>query len=169
MFDVSEKEVKRNNQRGQAIVEIAVILPLLLIALYIPADFGLAFLVGNLTQNAAREGARIGSTLQKNSDLTYDSTQVNTIRTEVFNRLPNLLNNRTVTVKFYTGTGCMEFVEVTAQGEYNYFLYQLMRMFGATVPDFVTLSRTTQIRYVYQQYTNTDYCTTPSTYGPYSS
>lgn len=159
MIQDSENEVKRNNQRGQSIVEIAVITPLLLIALYIPADFGIAFFVGNLTQNAAREGARIGSTLQKNSDLTYDSTQGNTIKSEVFNRLPNLLNNKAVTVKFYTGTGCMEFVEVTAQGDYNFFLYKLMRMFGATVPDFVTISRTTQLRYVYQQYTNTDYCT----------
>jgi len=169
MIAGSENEVKRNHQRGQSTVEIALITPLLLIALYIPADFGLAFFIGNLTQNAAREGARIGSTLQKNSDLTYDSTQVNTIKTEVFNRLPNLLNNKTVTVKFYTGTGCMEFVEVMAQGQYNFFLYKLMRMFGATVPDFVTLSRTTQLRYVYQQYTNTEYCTGIATYGPYSS
>ena len=169
MLKFSKQQVKRNNQRGQAIVEIAVVTPLLLIALYIPADFGIAFFIGNLTQTAAREGARIGSTLQKNSDLTYDSTQVSTIRTEVFNRLPNLLSNRAVTVKFYTGTSCMEFVEVTAEGRYHYFLYKLMRMFGATVPDFVTLSRTTQLRYVYQPYTNTDYCTTPTTYGPYSS
>jgi len=169
MLAISKQQVKRHNQRGQAIVEIAVVTPLLLIALYIPADFGVAFLVGNLTQNAAREGARIGSTLQKHSDLTYGSTQVNTIKTEVFNRLPNLLSNKSVTVTFYTGTGCMEFVEVTAEGQYQYFLYKLMRMIGATVPDFVTLSRTTQLRYVYQQYTNIDYCTTPSTFGPYSS
>jgi len=169
MVQVGKNEVSRSHQKGQAIIEIALITPLLLVALYIPADFGLAFFIGNLTQNAVREGARIGSTLQKNSDLTYSSTQVNTIKAEVFNRLPNLLNNKTVTVKFYTGTGCMEFVEVTADGHYNFFLYQLMRIFGATVPDFITISRTTQLRYVYQQYTNTDYCTGVATYGPYTS
>jgi Flp pilus assembly protein TadG len=169
MNDESEHKVKPNYQKGQAIVEIAVITPLLLIALYIPADFGIAFFVGNLTQNAAREGARIGSTLQKNSDLTFGSIQVDKIKTEVFNRLPDLLNNKTVTVKFYSGTGCMEFVEVTAQGQYSYFLYHLMGLFGATVPDSVTISRTTQIRYVYQQYTNTEYCSGVATYGPYTS
>jgi hypothetical protein len=63
----------------------------------------------------------------------------------------------------------MEFIEVTAQGDYNFFLYQVIRLFGGTVPNFVTISRTTQIRYNYQQYTNTDYCTASTTYGPYSS
>ena len=43
------------------IVEIALITPLILIALYIPVDFGISFFVANLTQTAAREGARVGS------------------------------------------------------------------------------------------------------------
>lgn len=146
--------------------------PLLLIALYIPVDFGVALFMGNLTQNAAREGARIGSGLQKSGkapDLIFSSTQANTVKTEVFNRLPSFLTNKTVTVTFYSGTACMEFIEVTAQGDYNFFLYQLMRLFGGTVPDSVTISRTTQIRHNYQQYTNTAHCTGSTTYGPYSS
>lgn len=168
----STNRAKRNHQRGQSVVEIALITPLLLIALYIPGDFGLAFFISNLTQVAAREGARIGTGLQKSGSapsLFFGSTQAETVKTAVFNRLPPLLSNRTVTVTFYTGTACMESVEVTAQGDYNYFLYQLLRFFGSTVPDSVTISRTTQMRYTYQQYTNTDYCTAPTTYGPYSS
>jgi Flp pilus assembly protein TadG len=159
-------------QRGQSIVEISLMTPLLLIALYIPADFGLAFYMANLTQSAAREGARIGSGLPKSGtapNLTFTSTQANTVKTEVFNRLPDYLTNKTVTVTFYTGTACMEFIEVTAQGEYDFFFYQLLRLFGSTAPDAVTISRTTQIRYNYQQYKNTDYCTGSTTYGPYSS
>jgi Flp pilus assembly protein TadG len=159
-------------QSGQSIIEISLITPLLLIALYIPADFGVAFFMGSFTQNAAREGARIGSGLSKSGkapDLVFSSTQANTVKEEVFDRLPDYLTNKSVTVTFYAGTACMEFIEVTAQGDYNFFLYQLMRLFGGTVPDFVTISRTTQIRYNYQQYTNTAYCTTPTTYGPYSS
>ena len=162
---------KRTRQKGQSIIEITLITPLLLIALYIPADFGIAFYMGNLIQNAAREGARIGSGLSKSGkapNLVFTSTQANTVKKEVFDRLPNL-TNKSVTIRFYDGTACMEFVEVTAQGDYNFFLYQLMRLFGGTVPDFVTISRTTQIRYNYQQYTNTAYCMTPTTYGPYSS
>ena len=171
---------KLSRQRGQSIIEISLITPLLLIALYIPADFGVAFYVGNLTQNAAREGARIGSGLQKSGSapsLVFGSSQANTVKTAVFSRLPGFLTNKSVTVKFYDGTGCMEFIEVTAQGDYNFSLYQLMKLFGATVPNSVTISRTTQIRYNYQQFadplrasnTHTDYCTTATTYGPYSS
>jgi hypothetical protein len=48
-------------------------------------------------------------------------------------------------------------------------LYRLMRLFGATAPNSLTISRTTQMRYKYQPYMNDDYCTVPSSYGPYSS
>jgi hypothetical protein len=58
----------------------------------------------------------------------------------------------------------MNFIEVTAQGDYNFFLYKLMGLFGSTFPDFVTISRTTQIRHDYQQYTNTSYCTDSTTW-----
>ena len=160
------------NEKGQSIVEISLITPLLLIALYIPADFGIAFYMGNLTQNAAREGARIGSGLQKSGNppnLVFTSTHANTVKKAVFDRLPGYLTNKSVMVKFYDGTACMTFIEVTAQGDYNFFLYKLMGLFGSTVPDFVTISRTTQIRHDYQPYTNTAYCTASNTYGPYSS
>ena len=163
---------KRVGQRGQSIIEITLITPLLLIALYIPADFGIAFYMGNLVQNAAREGARIGSGLQKSGNppnLVFGSANAITVKDAVFNRLPGVLNNKLVTVKFYEGTTCMNFIEVTGQGDYNFFLYKLMGLFGSTVPDSVTISRTTQIRHDYQQYTNSDYCTTSTTYGPYSS
>jgi Flp pilus assembly protein TadG len=163
---------KRAGQRGQSIIEITLITPLLLIALYIPADFGIGFYMGNLVQNAAREGARIGSGLQKSGkvpNLVFGTANANTVKDAVFTRLPGVLENKLVTVKFYEGTTCMNFIEVTAQGDYNFFLYKLMGLFGSTVPDSVTISRTTQIRHDYQQYTNSDYCTTATTYGPYSS
>ena len=170
MTSITTKGAAR--QRGQSIIEITLITPLLLIALYIPADFGIAFYMGNLVQNAAREGARIGSGLQKSGNppnLVFGSANADTVKDAVFNRLPGVLENKLVTVKFYEGTTCMNFIEVTAQGDYNFFLYKLMGLFGSTVPDFVTISRTTQIRHDYQQYTNIDYCTASTTYGPYSS
>jgi Flp pilus assembly protein TadG len=170
MNSFSENSTKRNNQRGQSIVEISLITPLLLIALYIPADFGVAFFIGNLTQTAAREGARIGSGLQKTGkfpDLVYDSKEADTVKTEVFSRMPSALTSKSVTVTFYTGTACMEFLEVTASGNYNYFLYQLIRLFGGTAPNSVTISRTTQMHYKYQPYTNSVYCTAATTYGPF--
>lgn len=169
MNQATENETKWNSQTGQSIIEIALITPLLLIALYIPADFGIAFLMGNFTQNAAREGARVGTGLQLSGtapDLIFDSTQADAVKTAVSSRMPVFLSNRKVTVKFYNGTACMKFIEVTAQGDYNFFLYQLIRLFGGTAPNFVTISRTTQMRYTYQRYADTAYCTTPATYGP---
>ena len=170
MNAISEKARRLKNQSGQSIVEISLITPLLLIALYIPADFGVALFIGNLTQTAAREGTRIGSGLQKTGnfpDLVYGSTEADTVKTEVFSRMPSALTAKSVTVTFYTGTACMEFLEVTASGNYNYFLYQLIRLFGGTAPNSVTISRTTQMHYKYQPYMNSAYCTAATTYGPF--
>jgi Flp pilus assembly protein TadG len=172
MNSLSENSKKRSNQRGQSIVEISLITPLLLIAMYVPVDFGISFFMGNLTQTAAREGARIGSGLQKSGevpDLIFSSAEANTVKTEVISRLPAYLTNKTVTVTFYTGTACMEFVEVTAQGQYKFSMYQLMKLFGGNAPDSITISRSTQMHYKYQPYMNNDYCTTATTYGPYSA
>ena len=165
-------ETKRKNQSGQSIIEMTLITPLLLIALYVPVDFGISLFVGNLTQTAAREGARIGSGLQLDGtvpNLIFSSAEAGFVKTEVFNRLPNYLTDRNVTVIFYSGTTCMQFIEVKAQGRYNFLLYRLMRLAGLTVPDSMTISRTTQMYYKYQPYTNNDYCTAATTYGPYSS
>jgi Flp pilus assembly protein TadG len=169
---VCENRTTRNNQRGQSIVEISLITPLLLIALYIPADFGVSFFMGNLIQTAAREGARVGSGLQKSGhipNLFFSSAEATTVKTEVISRLPAYLTNKTVTVTFYTGTACLEFVEVTAQAQYKFFMYQLMRLFGGNAPNSVTISRTTQMHIKYQPYGNNDYCTGATPYGPYSA
>ena len=165
-------KINLKDQTGQSLIEITLITPLLLIALYVPVDFGISFFIGNLTQVAVREGARVGSGLQKSGsvpNLLFSTAEASTVKTEVFSRLPNYLTNKAVTVTFYSGTGCLEFLQVTAQGSYNFSLYRLMRLFGATAPNSLTISRTTQMRYKYQPYMNDDYCTVPSSYGPYSS
>jgi Flp pilus assembly protein TadG len=56
-----KNDLCRRKQKGQSVVELALITSLLLVALYIPADFGIAFLTAHLVQNAVREGTRIGS------------------------------------------------------------------------------------------------------------
>jgi Flp pilus assembly protein TadG len=169
-MNAAKEITARKSQRGQSIVEVSLITPLLLIALYIPADFGIAFFMGNLTQTAAREGARVGSGLQKSGkvpDLIFSATEANTVRTEVSARMPSYLSEKTVTVKFYSGTACMEFLEVTAEGQYKFSLYRLMKLFGASAPEHMTISRTTQMRYRYQPYMHDDHCTVALTYGPY--
>ena len=50
---------QRFDRSGQSIVEIGLVTPFLLIALYVPIDFGIAYYTAQLTQNAVREAARI--------------------------------------------------------------------------------------------------------------
>lgn len=68
------------NLKGQSIVEITLITPLLMVALYVPVDFGMMIFAGHLTQNAVRDGARIAAKtdLMDNTLATNLATQFNT-------------------------------------------------------------------------------------------
>jgi len=166
---------KIRNHTGQSIVEVALITPLLLAALVVPADFGVAFLAANLVNTAAREGARVGSQVGKtggvDTDRNFTTTEAAAVKNQVVAKLPGYLSNRSVTVKFYEGApaNCLETIEVTASGEYNYYFYQIMRLFGATVPNKSTISRTAQFAYRYQPYTNATRCTAASVNTTYSN
>jgi hypothetical protein len=144
-------------------------LPILLIMLYIPADFGIAFFMGNLTANAAREGARIGSGLGKSSGTDYSANEAVTVKNAVFAQMPAWLTNKSVNVRFYEGTACMEFIEVTAQGDYNFFFYRIMNLFGGNIQNPVTISRTTQMRYNYQTPDNNTACAATTVNQTYTS
>ena len=164
-----------NCQRGQSVVELVLVTPLLLVALAIPFDFGIALFMANLTQNAAREGTRIGAELQKTGgsdpNFNYTTTEATTVKNAVLSRMPNSLTSKTVNVKFYEGTAatCVEYVQVTAQGNYNFFLYQLLRLLGFGTPNSILISRTTQMRYTYQPFDNTAPCSTTSVNQNYTS
>jgi Flp pilus assembly protein TadG len=156
-------------QKGQSIVEISLITPLLLLALCVPADFGIAFFVGNMVATAARDGARIGSGLAKpaaGGDEQYTSAMATTVKNGTFALMPTASNPRIaarrVRVTFYEGTAvpqdCMEVIEVTAEVDYNFFLYQILNLFGGSIQNPVTIARTTQMRYNYQPFNNTAIC-----------
>jgi hypothetical protein len=57
----------RGREAGQALVEFAMIVPLLLLLLFALVDFGRAFYTWLLVTNAAREGARVAATQQGTS------------------------------------------------------------------------------------------------------
>lgn len=54
----------RHSEFGQALVEFAMIVPLLLLLLFALIDFGRGFYTWLLVTNAAREGARVAATQQ---------------------------------------------------------------------------------------------------------
>ena len=154
------------SRKGQSIVEMALVTPLLLVALTVPADFGIAFFVANITGNAAREGARIGSESPKSGgtsdDRDFTIADAAAVKDAVVAKLPAYITNRSVTVKFYENTtvDCLQVIEVSASGTYSYSLYRILRFLGASVPTSTTISRTTQIAYRYQPYNNATRCTT---------
>jgi Flp pilus assembly protein TadG len=151
------------NRQGQSVVEISLITPLLLVALYIPADFGIAFFTAHLTQNAVREAARMGSSREP-----FDTAASIDIKNYALTAMPNRLTSKAVTVSYYAdgSADCARFVEVVGQGNYNFFLYQIMRLFGATVPDAHQITRTVRMRHQSQPTIYNTPCTTATVTSP---
>lgn len=157
---------REKNSNGQALVEIALITPLLLAALYVATDFGIAFHMGNVVSTVARDGARIGSGVAKSGgDLAnpnFDGSDATTIRNAIVPQLPAYLTGRQITVRFYEDgavSPCWESVEVTVSGNYNYGFYRLLSLLGIPTPNSSVISRTTRMRYNFQPFGVTTPCT----------
>ena len=163
----------KKREKGQSLVEIALITPLLLGALMVAVDFGIAFYMGNLVAVAARDGARIGSQLEKsdktdaaNPDFAVADAAI--VSNKVQNRIPRYLTGRQVIVTFYEDgpvvgpPACSESIEVQVSGNYNFTLYRLMNLLGANVTASRTLTRSTRMRYNYQRYEQNETCTSSS-------
>src|SRR5690349_21509560 len=130
------------DRKGQSIVELTLITPLLLVALYVPFDFGVSLYVGYLTQNVARDGARRAATTD-----VITNAKATSIATLMAPSLPDLLVSGTttkqVTVNYYaTGANCMQSVEVVAQGTYNFFWYRFLALMRLTSSSELQVIRT---------------------------
>lgn len=76
-----QKELKRfgaskQNARGTAALELAILMPLLMLILFGIVDWGYAFYVDLTLTNAVREGARVGVTRQSSSEAIADAQTV---------------------------------------------------------------------------------------------
>lgn len=156
---VLQSLLSRSESKGQALVEFTLVFLLLLVIIWIPADFGLAFMTGQLALNATREGARIGAadpgyagqvgtcTLPACYSLTDG-----TVLKETADRISSaLLPGATITVVALAGATCNQNVEVQVVGNYNYFFYRLLRFFGASIPsNAVQIRRSTKMRWEHQ-------------------
>ena len=162
------------NRKGQSIVELALITPLILVALYVPFDFGVSIYAGHLTQNVARDGARrvANTDLLDNAKATTLATQIATpLSWPGWPGLPALLSSgstpKQVTVNYYaTGAAtCAQSVEVIAQGTYNFFWYRLIGFLGLAPSSQVGIIRTTKMRYEFQPDNNSAACGTVTATG----
>jgi hypothetical protein len=144
------------HSRGQSIVEMTLLLPLVLATLYIPADFGVAFFTAHLVQNATREAARIGASMNPFVQATVEN--------EATKRLPAwnfVASSVSADLNGSSTSTCMRRVVVSVGGSYNLFLYQLLNFLipGAVVDTSLPITRNTAMRYDSQPLTNTGACT----------
>jgi Flp pilus assembly protein TadG len=134
-------------RKGQALVEMTLMLPIILIFVGGLTDVGLAFFVGTSLQNAVREGARLAAAGVASA----------TVQAEVANRVyaPNMFTpafssgNVTVSGPNAVASGCQDVggaaspqqsFTVTATGTYNYLF---LRMVGLST---VSMSRSGTMR-----------------------
>ena len=81
---------RKNGEKGQALVEFTLLLPIFLLLLFAIIDFGMGFYSWITVTNSAREGARLGvvmATAQEIEDRVYQTAD-----------LPNESTKMTVTV-----------------------------------------------------------------------
>ena len=138
------------NQKGQSIVEITLITPLLLVALYVPFDFGLALYTASLAQSAVRDVARKAATADAS---TFNQTN---LQNEIKNRLPGLAASPTATVtRLTTGAaGCTQVVQAQVQYTYNFTFYKFLRLFRLAPPNNQLITRAAKMRYEFQPDSN---------------
>ncbi len=82
---------KETGEKGQALVEFALLVPIFLILLFAIVDFGMGFYSWITVTNSAREGARIGAV-----QATADKIEIRVFETA---GLPNEGTNLTVNVE----------------------------------------------------------------------
>jgi Flp pilus assembly protein TadG len=163
------KKARRHllNNRGQSIVEMALITPLLLAVLYVAFDFGIAYFTAHYTQNAVREAARYAAVLGDCSVVSPSPTCITAgtvapqscpgtdpVVQAACQRIPNLLTGPQVTVTLsgtFTDLTCRRMVTVTATGAYSYGFYNLMALIGkSSGSTTLAITRSAQARYEMQ-------------------
>jgi Flp pilus assembly protein TadG len=162
-----ERTARRSKRArsGQALVEFTLVFMLLLVIAWIPADFGLAFLTGQLSLNAAREGARIAAASNPIDEAEAAAETCKRVSMALF-RDPGSdsgiscapYSRARVSVEFPvappgapTGWGsCNQQVEVTVTGDYNYTFYRFLGFFGVPIEPSVRIERSTKMRWEHQ-------------------
>ena len=147
------------NKRGQALIEFAFILPFLLVIVGGIVDFGLAFFIGQVIENAAREGARAGAVVRpaqgtqefpeaEEGTCTVPCASGPSILQVASAKIPDvgLFNGFTLESKFTNSPNLNEdAVQVTVEGTHGWFLLQLIGF------DPITISRTAEMRWEWQR------------------
>lgn len=131
---------RKKGEKGQSLVEFALLVPIFLLLLFAIVDFGMGFYSWITITNAAREGARLGAVLATQQEITD--------RVYLTADVPKESTNMTVTV---TNAQGQPGTSVVVQVDYNYDLITPLagivqfvsgNAFGPTLP----LSSTAEMR-----------------------
>jgi Flp pilus assembly protein TadG len=119
-----------SSERGTALIEFALILPLLLVLTVAAVDFGRAFFAKNVLEQSAREGVRL---------LAVSSSADSAL---VRQRVLNVANGGGVTVSslVITDPDANRQVSVTVDGEFNWIFPGIFNLFGAGFTNPMTLT-----------------------------
>ena len=117
-------------QRGTALIEFTLILPLLLVMTVAVVDFGRAFFVKNVVSQAAREGVRLRAVSS-----SADSALVRDRVLQVANA-----SNVTVTSLSIAGPDASRQVTVTVTAEFNWIFPGVFNLFGANFTNPMSLT-----------------------------
>jgi hypothetical protein len=129
----------QSGQRGQALVEFALMLPLLLIVLFLVVDFGVGLTRWIAITNAAREGARLGAVGADEAD----------IRLKAVDTSDGILSSGDVQVGFLDADGSGEIGpgdSVVVDVDYDYNLITPLGHFLTVAFNPLTLSACSDMR-----------------------
>jgi Flp pilus assembly protein TadG len=110
----------RRGQRGQALVEMGMVVALFVALVMGTIEFGRAWMIANMITHAARDGARIAATAQgRGTGGTITSTS--SIQTQVLNDIRNVTATTGLTVSVTQPTiGGIPMVQVQVTGTVPY-------------------------------------------------
>jgi Flp pilus assembly protein TadG len=126
----------QSRERGTALIEFALVLPMLLVLTVAAVDFGRAFFVKNMLEQSAREGARLLAVAS-----VADSALIRSRVLEVANS-----SGVTVTNLQIEGPDASQLVRVTVEGEFNWIFPGVFNLFGAGFTNPMTLTGKTVMR-----------------------
>ena len=120
----------RKAQRGTALIEFTLVLPMLLVMTVAAVDFGRAFFVKNVVAQAAREGVRLRAVTS-----SADSALVRDRVLQVANAA-----NVTVSQLAINGPDATRQVTVTVTAEFNWIFPGVFNLFGANFTNPMSLT-----------------------------
>jgi len=120
----------RKAQRGTALIEFTLVLPMLLVMTVAAVDFGRAFFVKNVVSQAAREGVRLRAVSS-----SADSALVRDRVLQVANAA-----NVTISQLAINGPDVSRQVTVTVTAEFNWIFPGVFNLFGANFTNPMSLT-----------------------------